>query len=180
MTMRLSRGDGESRMRVTGIDPAIAKGKPIAIVTLELTSETPRITGVVAEAALGGPLWEKFEIWRMCLRCVIEQQRPDLVAIENARGPGGKGSAHLRALVTLLKDRAESLGVPVILVNNQQAKSAVLSTFERTAERVALAVRYLVENAAALPTSDGYDYEAAVSIALAGEGLWREKQMREG
>lgn len=166
-------------MRITGIDPAVAKGKPIAMVTIELLpTAAPHITGVVDEASLSGSLWEKLVVWRLCLRHVIGQQRPDLVAIEDARGPGGKGSAHLRALVTLLKDRAESLGVPVVLVNNMQAKSAILRTGKRTAERVAVSVRLLVDNAESLPRSKGFDHEAAVSIAWAGVGLYREKQMR--
>ena len=168
-------------MKIVGIDPAIAAGKPIAIVTLELTpNDAPRIVGVVDETSLQGNLWDKLCAWRMCLRCVIEQQRPDLVAIEDARGPGGKGSAHLRALVTLLKDKAESLGVPVILVNNKTAKSAILRTGKRTAQRGAGSVRLLIENADKLPESAGFDHEAAVSVAWAGEGLWREGQMRAG
>lgn len=168
-------------MKIVGIDPAIAKGKPIAIVTLSLSpTDAPRILGVVDETSLSGSLMDKYKLWRFCLRLVIEQQKPDLVAIEEARGPGGKGSAHLRALVTLLKELCEEVGTPVILVNNQQAKSAILRTGRRTAERVAASVRLLVENADRLPETAGFDYEAAVSVAWAGEGLWREKQMREG
>jgi len=165
-------------MRVTGIDPGIAAGKPIAIVTVDfLPTDAPRITGVVDETALSGSLWDKFCVWRMCLRCVIDQQRPDLVAIEDARGVGGKGSAHLMALVTLLKEVCKDQGVPVILVNNQQAKSAILRTGRRTAKRVAETIRLLVENADDLPESAGFDHEAATSVAWAGETLWREKLM---
>ena len=167
-------------MKVVGIDPAIAKNKPIAIVTLELApNDAPRIVGVVDETKLEGSLWDKFSLWRLCVRCVILQQHPDLVAIEDARGPGGKGSAHLRALVTLLVELCEELGVPVQMVNNQQAKSAIVRTGRRTAEDVAANVRLLVENADTLPATAGFDYEAAVSVAWAGEGLRRQGQMWE-
>ena len=167
-------------MKVIGVDPAIAKGKPIAIVTLELTStDAPKIVGVVDETSLSGSLWEKYKLWRFCLALAIKQQQPDLVAIEEACGLGGKGSAHLRTLVTLLKERCKTLGVPVVLVNNQQAKSAMSVSWPATAEKIADSVRLLVHGAYALPATKGYDYEAAVSVALAGEGLWRQKQMRE-
>jgi len=167
-------------MKVVGIDPAIANGKPIAIIALDLPlTDAPRITGGVDKTALSGSLWEKCKLWRLCLRCVIEQQKPDLVAIEDARGVGGRGSAHLMTLVTLLVELCEELDVPVILINNQQAKSAVIRTGRRTAKDVAANVRLLVENADKLPPSAGFDYEAAVSVAWAGEALWRQGQMWE-
>ena len=170
-------------MIILGIDPGIAAGKPLAIVTVG-TDELR----VIADrewreeevlGAWGSGLWRKFGQWRGRLLVLEMLRQPDLIVIEDSRGVGGKGSAHLQALVTLLKEQAEGLGVSVILVNPQEAKAAVAMGRggRRTKKWVATGVRLLVD-CSELP--DGYDWTDAVAVALAGEQKWREQKLKGG
>ena len=154
-------------MRIIGIDPSTAPGKPHAIVTID--TDARRVTHAVEDIeAQGGPLWDRLGLWRFLLAVVIADQQPDLVAIENARGVGGQGHA-LQTLVALLAEQAEACGVPCVLVNPQSAKSAVCVSKLRNKKAVAHGVRLLYD-CAGLP--GGYDHTDAVAIAHAGEALW--------
>ena len=161
-------------MRIVGIDPGIAAGKPISIVTID--TDARKVIGVVDIVARDDPLWDKFGTWRYILACVIAQQQPDLVAIENARGVGGRGHA-LQTLVTLLAEQAEACGVPCVLVHPQVVKSAVCPAGTlRNKKMVAWSVRNLYD-CTGLPA--GHDYTDAVAVGHAGEAA-RRLEMAEG
>lgn len=168
-------------MIVIGIDPSIADGKPLAAVTLDVEAlrlipdpswfRFDRMTD-----SWGCDLRSKYDQWLAYLDNLISLKKPDLIAIEDSRGVGGKGSAHLQTLVTLLKEQAEALGVPVILVKPSEAKAAVRKG-NSTKVEIAETIRALMD-CTALP--DGYDWTDAVAVALAGERKWQWEQAKKG
>ena len=162
-------------MIVIGIDVGTADKKPIAIVTVD-TDEWRVVSCAEKHIGSGHSLWTKYGIWRRCLWLAIERDEPDLVAIEDSRGIGGRGSAHLQTLVTLLKERAEELGVPVVLVKPTEAKAAVRKG-NSTKEEIAQTIRALMDCSELLA---GHDWTDAVAVALAGERKWQMEQLKKG
>jgi len=159
-------------MIVLGIDPGIADGKPYAMVCLE--TDVPKVIGVCdTHEPMSGSLWHKFVVWHASLRASLYRFKPELVAIEDARGVGGKGSGYLMALVRLLCDWCAEEDVPWVLVHPARAKAAVLAG-NQGSDIVCRMVRMLVQGADQLQETDGFDYEAACGIALGGEAKWRQ------
>jgi hypothetical protein len=158
-------------VRVIGIDPGIADGKPYAIVALD--TDAPKLVGVCdTHEPMRGTLWQKYQAWMINLMGSVSRFKPDLVAIEDARGVGGKGSGYLIALVRLLQDWAEGVGVEVVLVNPSKVPGAVGA--RRTG--VGMRVRTIVQGAEQLQETPESDYEFACAVALAGEAKWREEE----
>ena len=163
-------------MIVIGIDPGIADGKPLALVTVD-TDELRVVSCAEKHIGSGHSLWTKYGIWRRCLWLAIERDKPDLVAIEDSRGVGGKGSAHLQTLVSLLSEVAEIwYNSPTILVKPTEAKAAVRKG-NSTKEEIAQTIRMLMD-CSGLP--EGHDWTDAVAVALAGERKWQMEQLKEG
>jgi len=162
-------------MIVLGIDPGIADGKPYAMVAVE--TGVPRAVGVCDTLEpMGGSLSAKYRAWQLHLVASILRFRPELVAVEDARGVGGKGSGYLMALVRLLCDWCEEEDVAWVLVHPAKAKAAVLAG-NQGSDIVCRMVRMLVQGADQLQETADHDYESACAIALAGAAKWRENNV---
>lgn len=163
-------------MIVLGIDPGIACGKPFAMVVVELGDNLrPEVLHWAEGVVEGKSQWGRVGEWHEKFKHMVIiacSEDIDLVAVEAARGVGGRG-AHLQCLVNFICCWAEAQGIPAVKVNPQTVKSAVRIVGQKgpmTAKRVAENVQSMVWKAEELPETKGYDYEAAVAVAIAGEG----------
>ena len=105
-------------MLVLGIDPGIAVGKPIAMAVVD--TEGPEVLWWCGHAMGKRGVLSRYVDWIDSLHFAIladKDCRPGLVAIEQARGPGGSAHA-LQTLVQILCEECEALGIPWVLVHN--------------------------------------------------------------
>jgi len=170
--------------KIIGFDPGIAIGKPVAIVAIDdayhpgclMPGDDPtpwvQLLGHAPKDKLTGTLWQRYKYIRSVLQSEIVLRAPDLVAIEDSRGVGGRGHA-LQTLVALVQEWCTEWGVPCVTVNPQTVKAA----FGKKKPEIAANIRLLLRGADKLPR--GRDWTDAVAVALCGAAALLLKQQRE-
>jgi len=165
-------------MRIIGFDPGIAIGKPVAIVAIDdayhpgclMPGDDPtpwvQLLGHAPKDKLRGTLWQRYKYVRSVLRAEVDKWAPDLVAIEDSRGVGGRGHA-LQTLVELVQEWCAEWGVPCVTVNPQTIRAA----YGKTKQEVANNVHLLLRGADKLPR--GRDWTDACAVALCGPAAYR-------
>ena len=168
-------------MRIIGFDPGIAIGKPVAIVAIDdayhpgclMPGDDPtpwvQLLGHAPKDKLTGTLWQRYKYIRSVLQSEVVLWAPDLVAVEDSRGVGGRGHA-LQTLVALVQEWCIEWGAPCVTVNPQTVRAA----YGKTKPCLAKNIRLLVRGADKLPR--GYDWTDACAVALCGKAEWGKVQ----
>jgi len=165
---------------ILGIDPGLAKGKPMAMALVEFPGR--ELLGFCDERVEAHRLEQRLTNWtmsfaRMALHCKeVYDRSPDMVAIEDVRARG-RGGAHMQCLITFLKERADGLGIRVEPVNPSSVKLHATGYGAASTEDVAIFVRSEYKGADKLPQVAGeYDMEMAVAIAGAGYAVLQKEE----
>lgn len=175
-----------TRALILGIDPGLSLKKLMAMTLVDFREDGTRhlllwYRDRVKEHHVESRINDWLRLFELMLQDSLGlfDQLPAMLAIEDVRARG-KGGAHLRCLVTFLKERAEKHGIRVELVNPSSVKLRATGYGASSTEEVAIVVRAGYKGADRLPLVAGeYDLEMALAIAGAGYAVL-QKEAREG